>query len=158
MAEENRVEVGFNNQVKQQVKQGESHFFDVGILEPFLFEKPKLNILLYWSHMQDRDIVVRNEDIIKETARKYFPDAEVILFGSRARQVHVSDSDYDILVITHKDLTPGQKLPYKTKIRKELLKSDIRTDILIQSHKEVEVKKQLPGHIIRNIFNDLKEI
>ncbi len=94
------------------------------------------------------------EEVIKTTARKYIPDAEVVLFGSRARMTHDSESDYDILIITHKNLSPKQKLPYKTKIRKELLKSNIRSDILVQSHKEIEKKKKLPGHIIKTILND----
>jgi hypothetical protein len=67
---------------------------------------------------------------------------------------HDSESDYDILIITHKNLTPKQKMPYKTKIRKELLQSNIRSDILVQSHKEIEMKKKLPGHIIKTILND----
>jgi predicted nucleotidyltransferase len=94
------------------------------------------------------------EEVIKTTARKYIPDAEVVLFGSRSRMTHDSESDYDILIITHKNLSPGQKLPYKTRIRKELLISNIRSDILIQSHKEIEKKKKLPGHIIKTILND----
>ncbi len=94
------------------------------------------------------------EEIIKTTAKKYIPDAEVILFGSRSRMTHDSESDYDILIITHKNLSPRQKMPYKTKIRRELLQSNIRSDILVQSHKEIEKKKNLPGHIIKTILND----
>ena len=37
------------------------------------------------------------EEIIKTTARKYIPDADVVLFGSRARMTHDLESDYDIL-------------------------------------------------------------
>ena len=92
--------------------------------------------------------------LIKTTACKYLPDAEVLLFGSRARKDATSDSDYDILVLTSQDLSPKEKLPFKTKIRKDLLKDGIRSDILIQSKKEVKKKRKLPGHIIRNILND----
>jgi predicted nucleotidyltransferase len=62
-------------------------------------------------------------ELIKATACKYLPDAEVLLFGSRARKDSKPDSDYDILVITSLELDPKQKLPLKTDIRKELLKS-----------------------------------
>ncbi len=92
--------------------------------------------------------------IIKETACKYLPDAEVLLFGSRARKDASIDSDYDVLVITTLDLTPKQKLPLKTNIRKDLLKEGIRSDILIQSRKEVKKKRKLPGHIIKNIIKE----
>lgn len=93
-------------------------------------------------------------ELIKTTACKYLPDAEVLLFGSRARKDATSDSDFDVLIITSYDLSPRQKLPIKTNIRKELLKDGIRSDILIQSKKEVKKKRKLPGHIIKNIFND----
>ena len=93
-------------------------------------------------------------DIIKTTARKYIHDAEVLLFGSRARKDASLDSDFDILVITKLKLSPKEKLPLRSKIRKELLLSGIRSDILIQNKNEIEKKKRLPGHIIRNILND----
>jgi uncharacterized protein len=92
--------------------------------------------------------------LIKSTARKYFPDAEVNLFGSRARNNAAPDSDYDILIITKKELTAGEKLPLKTSIRKELLELNIRADILIQSHREITIKKTLPGHIIKSILKE----
>ena len=94
------------------------------------------------------------QNTIKATVKNYFTDAEVLLFGSRARETSKKDSDFDILIITSKTLIPKEKLFYKAKIRKELLFSGIRTDILIQSKKEVKQKKELPGHIIRNILND----
>ena len=93
-------------------------------------------------------------ELIKATVCKYLPDAEVLLFGSRARREATSDSDFDVLVITSLDLTPKQKLPLKTNIRKDLLTVGIRSDILIQSKKEVKKKRKLPGHIIRNILNE----
>jgi uncharacterized protein len=93
-------------------------------------------------------------ELIKATACNFLPDAEVMLFGSRARQEATSDSDFDVLVVTSLDLTPKQKLPLKTNIRKALLKAGIRSDILIQSKKEVKKKRKLPGHIIKNILND----
>jgi len=93
-------------------------------------------------------------ELIKVTACKYLPDAEVLLFGSRARKDASLESDFDILVVTNLDLTPKQKLPLKTSIRKDLLKEGIRSDILIQSRKEVKKKRKLPGHIIKNILNE----
>jgi len=93
-------------------------------------------------------------ELIKATVCKYLPDAEVLLFGSRARREATSDSDFDVLVVTSLDLSPKQKLPLKTNIRKDLLTVGIRSDILIQSKKEVKKKRKLPGHIIRNILNE----
>ncbi|TAL71236.1 MAG: nucleotidyltransferase domain-containing protein [Bacteroidetes bacterium] len=93
-------------------------------------------------------------EIIKQTSREYLPDAEVFLFGSRARKNASSDSDYDILLITNVELLPKDKLPIRTKIRKSLLTIGIRSDILIQSKTEVEIKKNLPGHIVRKILRE----
>lgn len=93
-------------------------------------------------------------DLIKSTVRSFLPDAEVLLFGSRARSDEKSDSDYDILLITNVSLTPKEKLPLKTKIRKALLIVGVRSDILIQSKIEVDQKKKLPGHIIRRIIRE----
>lgn len=93
-------------------------------------------------------------ELIKVAACKYLPNAEVLLFGSRARKDATLESDFDILVVTTLDLTPKQKLPLKTSIRKDLLKEGIRSDILIQSRKEVKKKRKLPGHIIKNILNE----
>jgi predicted nucleotidyltransferase len=93
-------------------------------------------------------------DAIKITAHNFLPDAEVLLFGSRARNESYSESDYDILLITGKELSPKEKLPLRTHIRKALLKLGIRSDILIQSKLEVERKKNLPGHIVRKILRE----
>ena len=91
---------------------------------------------------------------IKATVSQYLPDAEIILFGSRARSDAHLDSDYDILIKTREQITPREKIVLRSSIRKELLKQDIRSDILIQSVEEIERKKNLPGHIIRNLMKD----
>lgn len=92
--------------------------------------------------------------IIKATISKYLPDAEIMLFGSRARSDAHLESDYDILVKIRDQITAREKIVFRTNIRKELLKKDIRPDILIQSVEEIERKKNLPGHIIRNLMKD----
>ena len=101
--------------------------------------------------MEDKKKIIQ---LIKTTVSYYIPDAEISLFGSRARTDADIDSDYDILVITNEMLNPKEKLPLKTSIRKKLLQSGIRTDILIQSKKDIAIKKNLPGHIIRNILKE----
>jgi predicted nucleotidyltransferase len=101
--------------------------------------------------MKNNDQII---DIIKKTAHEYLPDAEVLLFGSHARNEASSDSDYDILIISKTELSPKEKLPLRTKIRKSLLLIGIRSDILIQSSLEVDKKKKLPGHILRKILRE----
>lgn len=91
---------------------------------------------------------------IKSTVREFISDAEVMLFGSRARGDARLASDFDILIITKEDISAKSKFPLRTNIRVALLKKGIRSDVLLQSKKEVEKKKTLPGHIIRRIFNE----
>ena len=93
-------------------------------------------------------------DLIKKTAREFLPQAEVLLFGSRARNENSSDSDYDILIITDTTLLPKEKITLRTNIRKSLLKIGIRSDIIIQGKQEVDQKKKLPGHIVRKILRE----
>jgi len=92
--------------------------------------------------------------IIKTVSGQIFPGCKVILFGSRARKDHKSYSDFDILLIVDQVLAPAEKIPFRSKIRKELLKYRILADILIQSNEEVEVKRQLTGHIVKTIMRE----
>lgn len=101
--------------------------------------------------MKNNDQII---EIIKKIVHEYLPEAEVLLFGSHARNIASPDSDYDILLITKTNLTPKEKLPLRTKIRKSLLLMGIRSDILIQSNSEVDKKKKLPGHIVRKILSE----
>jgi uncharacterized protein len=93
-------------------------------------------------------------DKIKVIAHQYLPNAQVLLFGSRARNDFRNDSDYDILLVINENLSPQEKIPILTRIRKSLLQSEIRSDVLIQSKDELEKNKNLPGHIIRNILKE----
>jgi predicted nucleotidyltransferase len=100
--------------------------------------------------MKNKEII----EIIKQISHSYLPDAEVLLFGSRARKNASVESDYDILLIINVELQPKDKLPIRTEIRKSLLAIGIRSDILIQSKSEVEKKKNLPGHIVKKILGE----
>lgn len=91
---------------------------------------------------------------IKNVVSSHLGEADVMLFGSRAKGSSTDDSDYDVLIITIDNLLPVQKIPIRTTIRKDLLKRGIRSDILIQSRSEIEKKKKLPGHFIRNIMKE----
>ena len=95
---------------------------------------------------------------IRNVVQRVVGDAEIRLFGSRARNDAGLESDYDILVITEKAFSPKEKFPLKTKIRKELLKFGIRSDVLLQSKRDIEIKKKMPGHIIRHILKEAIEL
>ncbi len=91
---------------------------------------------------------------IAEVARAVLPGTQVVLFGSHAGGEAHRDSDYDILVITEHSLEAENKFTLRTQIRKQLLERDIRCDILLQSERETQVKKELPGHIVRSALRE----
>lgn len=91
---------------------------------------------------------------IKATARTYISDAQVMLFGSRARNEESPDSDYDILIVTEASISSERMISLRTRIRKELLMKGYRVDVLIQNKSEIDRKRKLPGHIIRNILKE----
>jgi predicted nucleotidyltransferase len=86
---------------------------------------------------------------IKTIIQHLFPDAEIVLFGSRARGEELLDSDYDLLVILEQYFDNQQRLQFQSQIRKALANQNILADIIIQSTFETEKKKLLPGHIVR---------
>ncbi len=92
--------------------------------------------------------------IIKETASKFLPGCKILLFGSRARKDFDSDSDYDFLIITKDTLDIRRKRMLKSMIRKELARFKIPADILIQSEEEITLKKEITGHILKQVLKE----
>lgn len=92
--------------------------------------------------------------IIKDTASKFLPDCRILLFGSRARNDNTMDSDYDFLVITKETIDIRKKRTLKSKMRKELARFKIPADILIQSEDEINLKKEITGHILKQVLRE----
>ncbi len=92
--------------------------------------------------------------IIKDIARKVLPDCKILLFGSRARKDNSIDSDYDFLVITKETIDIRKKRALKSIMRKELARCKIPADILIQSEEEINSKKNITGHIVKQVLRE----
>lgn len=92
--------------------------------------------------------------IIREIANKILPDSRVLLFGSRARKDNCNDSDYDFLVITKETIDIRRKRTLKSMLRKELAQLKIPADILIQSEEEINYKKEITGHILKQVLRE----
>ncbi len=92
--------------------------------------------------------------IIRKTASKFIPGSKILLFGSRARRDNSNDSDYDFLIITRDTIEIHKKRTLKSQIRKELAKFKIPADILIQSEEEINSKKEIPGHILKQVLQE----
>jgi len=98
-------------------------------------------------------------DTIKLMVNSFLPNAQVLLFGSRARGEFSEDSDYDLLIITQKTFDPRTKMNWESKIRKALINTlNMPFDVIVQSKKEVSVKKNLSGHIVYYAMKEAVEI
>lgn len=92
---------------------------------------------------------------IKSTVHSFLPDARILLFGSRAKNSYDKNSDFDLLIITQKTLTPREKINWCGTIDKALVKSlKAPVDILLNSEEEVNIKKNFPGHIIKQAIKE----
>jgi predicted nucleotidyltransferase len=58
---------------------------------------------------------------VKQTVKEFDPNAEVILFGSRARGDYKKDSDWDFLILTDRNVNE----PLKTVFRGNLIENRI---------------------------------
>jgi predicted nucleotidyltransferase len=89
---------------------------------------------------------------VKETALRFDPNAEVILFGSRARGDYRKDSDWDFLILT--DLSVDWRLT--DKIRDEIFDTELETETAIFSlvKNRKEWKKTDFLEINQNIFQE----
>ncbi|MGE0018756.1 MAG: nucleotidyltransferase domain-containing protein [Draconibacterium sp.] len=92
--------------------------------------------------------------IIREITHRFLPESKVLLFGSRARNDYNPESDYDFLVITSKPIEIRERRILKSMIRKELARFKIPADILIQSEEEVNSKKEITGHILKQVIKE----
>jgi predicted nucleotidyltransferase len=93
-------------------------------------------------------------NMFKKTAKTFFPDCRILLFGSQARNEEDDRSDYDFLIITSKPTLDSEKMYYKAQIRKAMAKNKIAVDVFLHSDDEVEAKRKLPGHIISEIVRE----
>ncbi len=92
--------------------------------------------------------------IIRKVTTEIFPGCKIILFGSRARNDNSPESDYDFLIITKDTIEIHEKRTLKSHLRKELAKYKIPADIILQSEKEVQMKKEITGHILKQIIKE----
>ena len=76
------------------------------------------------------------------------------MFGSRARKDNTTESDYDFLVITKQTIDIREKRTLKSLLRKELARLKIPADILIQSEDEINTKKEITGHILKQVMKE----
>jgi predicted nucleotidyltransferase len=103
--------------------------------------------------MEKRDLIISS---VKDRIYRIDPDAKIFLFGSRAREDFVKDSDWDFLILTSKKV--DRKL--KNKIFDELFESELETDQVltgvVQNKKSWEQYAMTPFY--QNIQKDGVEV
>lgn len=78
----------------------------------------------------------------------------IILFGSRTRQDHQEQSDYDLLIIMKNNIEIQDLRKIQMEVRKELALNDIDADVLVKTQIMVDNYKNKKGNVI---YNAMKE-
>ncbi len=90
------------------------------------------------------------EEIINRILQIIIPD-KIILFGSRARDESVFESDYDLLIIKSEI---DNILKLEQKIYKNLLGIKANVDIIVRTPALIEENKNIAGSFTKNILKD----
>ncbi len=102
-------------------------------------------------------VVVRGKikEIIIDTLGEYgLRPKKMILFGSRAREDHRGDSDWDILVVVDRKLSRRDKMKISGTIRKRLADIYVDCDLILKSEEEVEFCRNLLGTVTREALRE----
>lgn len=94
------------------------------------------------------------EALIKEAGRRLVgaaPDADVILFGSRARGESRPDSDLDLLVIEPDFERRGEEYG---RLRRELRGLDVAIDLVVYRKREAEQWGNVPGSFLHRVIGE----
>ncbi len=82
----------------------------------------------------------------------------IYLFGSRAKGVERTDSDYDIMVVTQRDFNGREKFSLLRKIRKNIKYLGLAIDVVLKSAKEYNTGRDNFGTFVYSIRNEIAAI
>ncbi|HVD86057.1 MAG TPA: nucleotidyltransferase domain-containing protein [Solirubrobacterales bacterium] len=94
------------------------------------------------------------EALIEEAGRRLSaaaPEADVILFGSRARGESRPDSDLDLLVIEPDFERRGEEYG---RLRRELRGLDVAIDLVVYRKREAEQWGDVPGSFLHRVLGE----
>ena len=74
---------------------------------------------------------------VKQTVKEFDPNAEVILFGSRARGDYNKDAGWDFLILTDRNVNE----PIKTFFRRNLFEKEMETGQCFSSFIENRIER-----------------
>jgi uncharacterized protein len=94
------------------------------------------------------------EDLIQEAGRRLAaaaPDADIIVFGSRARGEARPDSDLDLLVI---ELDFDRRGEEYGRLRKELRGLEVAIDLVLYRRREADEWSGVPGSFLNQVLGE----
>lgn len=91
---------------------------------------------------------------IKELVQRVLPGSRVILFGSRSRGDFDKYSDYDILVVSDRNLNTREKRRFAGKIRKKMAVKGIPADVMVKTEADVHYYGDKLGSVVREAVRD----
>jgi predicted nucleotidyltransferase len=95
-----------------------------------------------------------DEGLINEAGRRLSnaaPDADIILFGSRARGEAREDSDLDLLVI---EPDFDRRNDEYIRLRKELRGLEVAVDLIVYRRREAEKWRDVPGTFLHRALEE----
>lgn len=99
-------------------------------------------------------MAMTEEDLIEEAGRRLSaaaPDADIILFGSRARGEARPNSDLDLLVIEPDFARRGDEYG---RLRKELRGLEVAIDLVIYRRREADAWREVPGSFLHRVLGE----
>lgn len=115
-----------------------------------------------YSHYVDKFLenLMQNQDIglslkeIKNAVENILPGSRVILFGSRSRGDSNQNSDYDVMVVSEKNLDVKAKRCHASLIRKMLAVAEIPVDVHVKTENDISYYKDKIGSTVREAVKD----
>lgn len=100
-------------------------------------------------------ITSETKEIIKSIIKSFLPDMRVLLFSSMVRGDFKTGSDYDIMIITQNTFGEKEKITWRSRVRKALIKAlHAPVDLLINSEEEIIKKRKLPEHVVQYALDE----
>lgn len=93
------------------------------------------------------------KEIILDTISKYNYES-IILFGSRARNEHTQNSDYDLLIILKEEKSIIELRKIQSEIRTKLAINNIDADVLVKTKYIIDEYKNKKGNVIYNALQE----
>lgn len=108
--------------------------------------------------MKIREIETAKKIILEEIKKAGLKPIRILLFGSRAKNKHKKDSDWDFYAIVDRDLDHKEKWEIILKIKRRLAELEIPNDIIINSVNWVEKYQNDVGRITYYVLKEGVEV